>query len=205
MTTYYILVFFVTLFADIHFHYEMSTMVYSGSLNQWLMRPISFFSTAASHILAKVIMLLIPGVIILLLGAWLAPPFPSGVPLTSFFTACAVLPLSIVMFGILSAAIGMLSFWIMKTDSVFALIMLILEFFGGRLLPLSMLPDWLKGLSTILPLRFAIALPVDAIILPGQVSIIYVLLGQVLWCMILFSLTIVLWKRGLKRFDAVGG
>jgi len=205
MTSYYFIVFFLSLFADIHFHYEMSTMVHMGTLSQWLMRPLSFLETATSFVLAKILTLLIPGFIVLLLGFWLSPPFPSSTPLFSFLAAIATVPLSLVMFGLLSAVIGMFSFWLMKTESIFALVMLVLEFFGGRLLPLSLLPKWLEELSYFFPLRFAISLPAEAILHPLQRSVFPILLGQTLWCAFLFLLASFLWKKGLQQYDAVGG
>jgi len=110
-----------------------------------------------------------------------------------------------VMFGLLSAVIGMFSFWLMKTESIFALVMLVLEFFGGRLLPLSLLPKWLEELSYFFPLRFAISLPAEAILHPLQRSVFPILLGQTLWCAFLFLLASFLWKKGLQQYDAVGG
>jgi len=205
MTTYYIIVFFISLFAEINFHYEMSSMVYQGTLSQWLMRPLSFFETAASFILAKILLLFIPGFIVLMIGVWLAPPFPSTSPFLSLLSGIAVFPLAIAIFGLLSAIIGMLSFWVMRTESIFALIMLTLEFFGGRLLPLSLLPGWLQSLSSLLPLRFAISLPTEAVISPGQFPLAPIFIGQIIWCVILSCIAYFLWKKGLQQYDAVGG
>jgi ABC-2 type transport system permease protein len=180
-------------------------MVHKGTLSQWLMRPLSFFETAASHKLAKILILLIPGLIVIILGFALIPSFPSPEPGLSVLYAIAVLPLSIAMFGILSAVIGMISFWTMNTDSVFALVMLILEFFGGRLLPLSFLPGWLQHLSDFLPLRFAISLPAEVMLNPGSNSVFLIFGGQLFWCLALLGIAYLLWNQGLKRYDAVGG
>jgi len=205
MSTYYIIVFFISLFASIDFNYEMSSMVHKGTLSQWLLRPLSFFETAASHILARILMLLIPGLLIILIGVLMIPDFPSRSPELSLMSAFAVLPFSIIMFGILSAAVGLISFWTMHTESVFALILLILEFFGGRLLPLELLPAWLRPLSDFLPLRYAISLPAEAILNPGQYSILLIFGGQIFWCLALLLAAMFLWRIGLKRYDAVGG
>ncbi|MFH1444658.1 MAG: ABC-2 family transporter protein [Candidatus Peregrinibacteria bacterium] len=205
MAMYYLLIFFVSLFADIRFHNEMSTMVHTGTLNQWLIRPLSFMETALGFILAKMILLLIPGIAALLLGFWLMPGLFSILSAQALLTAVTVLPLSLVIFGLLSALIGMLSFWIIKTESIFALIMLTLEFLGGRLLPLSFLPQWLQSLSLMFPLRFSLSLPVEAILDPQKASLLSILLGQGVWCVLLSFLAVILWKKGIRHFDAVGG
>ena len=205
MIAYYLLVFIIGIFTNIQFHYEMSSMVHMGTLSQWLIRPLSFLETVAAHIAARSIILLIPGSIIFLLALWFYPAILAALSFSNLLAALLVLPLAIVMFGLLSAAIGMLSFWIMHTDSVFALTMLVLEFFGGRLLPLDMLPSWLEKISRFLPLRFAIAGPVEVILRPSMSTVPPLLLGQFLWCLLLSGLVILLWRYGMRRYDAVGG
>jgi ABC-2 type transport system permease protein len=204
MIAYYLLVFIIGLFTDIQFHYEMSTMVHMGTLNQWLIRPLSFLETVVSHISARIIILLIPGTVALLLSIWLFPGILSSLSFSSVVNACLALPLSLALFGLISATVGMLAFWIIKTDSFFALIMLILEFLGGRLLPLDLLPDWLQYVSHFLPLRFAIAGPVDVILHPETSSIMPLLFGQSIWCLLLFGFALLLWRMGIRRYDAIG-
>jgi len=205
MEAYYLLVFIISLFADIQFHYEMSSMVQLGTLNQWLIRPLSFCVTIASFIIARILMLIIPGLIGLALGAYFMQGFVGSFSITNLATAIVVLPCSLIIFACLSAAIGMLSFWIIRTESVFALIMLILEFFGGRLIPLSLFPAWLEKISIFLPLRYAIFLPVEAILQPSRQVIFSVIVGQLAWSVVLLAIAMLLWKTGIRRYDAVGG
>lgn len=205
MMAYYLLVFLIGIFTDIQFHYEMSTMVHMGTLNQWLIRPLSFLETAASQIISRILLLLIPGMAALLLCFWIMPQALTWITPHSILHVALTMPLAVLLFSLISTAIGMFSFWVIKTDSIFALTMLILEFFGGRLLPLDLLPAWLERISRFLPLRFGIAGPVDAILHPEKASILPLLLGQGLWCVALFGLVVFLWRAGMRRFDAVGG
>lgn len=205
MIAYYLLVFIIGIFTDIQFHYEMSTMVHMGTLNQWLIRPLTFLEAALSHVLARIVLLCIPGTIALLLAFWLSPAAFAGLSLASLRNALLVMPLSLVLFSLLSVLVGMFSFWVIRTDSIFALLMLVLEFFGGRLLPLDLLPSWLEGVSRFLPLRFGIAGPVDAVLHPETATLPPLLLGQALWCVVVFGIVMLLWRAGMRRYDAVGG
>ncbi|MDO8469154.1 MAG: ABC-2 family transporter protein [Candidatus Peribacter sp.] len=205
MIAYYLLVFIIGIFTDIQFHYEMSSMVHMGTLNQWLIRPLTFLETTLSIILARIILLLIPALAALLLCLWFFPAVFAGLTLLSLWHALLVMPLSLVIFSLLSTAIGMCAFWVIKTDSIFALVMLVLEFFGGRLLPLDLLPAWLERVSRVLPLRFGISGPVEAILHPQTTALASLLFGQVLWCVLLFALVIFLWRTGVRHYDAVGG
>ena len=205
MIAYYLLVFIIGIFTDIQFHYEMSSMVHMGTLNQWLIRPLTFLETTVSIILSRIVLLLIPALTALLLCLWIFPSVFAELSFASLINAIIVMPLSLVLFSLLSTAVGMCAFWVIKTDSIFALVMLILEFFGGRLLPLDLLPAWLEHISRVLPLRFGISGPVDAILHPQSAALSTLLLGQALWSILLFGLVILLWRAGIRRYDAVGG
>jgi|GEM_PF-1295730 len=205
MIAYYLLVFVIGLFTDIQFHYEMSAMVHMGTLTQWLIRPLSFFETILSHVIARIVLLFIPGIAALLLGLWLIPGAFSALTLPLVLRSLVVLPFSLVLFSLLSVSVGMLSFWLIKTDSIFALLMLVLEFFGGRLLPLEMLPSWLQNISRFLPMRFAIAGPVESILHPQSSSLFSLLFGQITWSVILLILVVLIWRAGIRHYDAVGG
>lgn len=205
MIAYYLLVFVIGLFTDIQFHYEMSQMVHMGTLTQWLIRPLTFLEMVISHIIARLVLLILPGVVLLLLGLWLIPGALHALTFSLLGRSLLVLPLSLVLFSLLSVSVGMLSFWVIKTDSVFALLMLVLEFFGGRLLPLELLPSWLQKVSFFLPMRFAIAGPVEAILQPQTISLYSLLLGQITWCVLLFAAVAFIWRAGIRHYDAVGG
>ena len=150
-------------------------------------------------------LLLIPGITALLVSLWLFPFAFSTLTLTSLRNGFLFLPLSLTLFSLLSVLVGMCSFWLIKTDSIFALLMLTLEFFGGRLLPLDLLPPWLERISRFLPLRFGIAGPVEAILHPASTPLLPLFLGQMLWCLFLFGVVLLLWKPGMRRYDSVGG
>ncbi|MDD5623852.1 MAG: ABC-2 family transporter protein [Candidatus Peribacteraceae bacterium] len=202
---YYLLVSIISLFGDIHFHYDMSDMVHMGTLNQWLIRPLSFLETALSYVIAKIMILLLPGIALILVGLFLIPNTLSTISASTLLSVLTVVPLAVVMFASLSITIGMLSFWIIRTDSTFALIMLLLEFLGGRLLPISFLPAWLQTISNVFPLQYAIYLPVEIILHPGEGSVFAILLGQGLWRLLLLLLGTLLWQLGIRRYDAGGG
>jgi ABC-type uncharacterized transport system permease subunit len=38
-----------------------------------------------------------------------------------------------------------------------------------------------------------------------MVALLPLLVGQDLWCLLLFGLIILLWRAGIRRYDAVGG
>lgn len=203
MTGYYILVLILMLFAATNFHVQFSQYIHSGSLNQWLIRPVHFFNVAAGIIIARVLILIIPALSIFILAQILIPN--NDLSLETLVNAIPVLPLSIIILSLLSVCVGFLAFWVTHTESTFSIIMIVLEFFGGKLLPLDLFPPWLKLIGRFLPLQYAVSLPVTYALKPDVELLTQVLLGQLGWCTILACACALLWSMGLRRYDAVGG
>lgn len=205
MLSYYVIIFVIASFTRINFHHDLSQLVHQGKLNEWLTRPLSFFEMAAGMILARVIALFLPSIAAIILCFFIFPEIFLGLSVHSFLAAVVLMPFSILMLAALSGAIGMLSFWLIQTDGTFALMMMVFEFFGGSVLPLSLLPYPLQILSAAMPLRFAIYLPAQSILGDTSTSIPEIFAGQVAWIAVLLGLAWFLSTRGLKRYDAVGG
>lgn len=205
MVSYYILVFIFSMFTQIYFHRDLSRMVHEGTLNHWLLRPLSFFEMSVGMILGRVLTLLIPSLIICLIGLWFVPGLRTELWPYGILKMAALLPGAILLLASLSALIGMLSFWLIQTEGTFAMMMMIFEFFGGTLLPIPLLPAPLQTISTYLPLRFAISLPVRAILEQQPLSLLHIIAGQAGWTIFLMSMAMLLCARGLQRYDAVGG
>lgn len=203
MEGYYLLVLCIVMLSNTELHRDISEMVHRGSLDQWLVRPLSFFQLSAGIILSRLLILLVPVLAILIGGYFIAPTLPLFT-LHALWTSLIVLPLAILLFALLTTVVGLVSFWTVHIHSTFALTMVVLDFFGGMMLPLSLLPGSLQTASDFLPLRFAIADPISAMLRPGT-AILPLLAGQLLWCSLLFGLAALLWSRGVRRYEAAGG
>lgn len=203
MGGYYLLALFIATLSNTELHRDLSEMVHRGTLDQWLVRPLTFFQLSMGIILARSLILLVPGIAILLIGYWASPTLPVFTP-HALLTGMLVLPLGLLLFALLTTVVGLVSFWTVHIHSTFALTMVILDFLGGMMLPLTLLPKFLRSLSDYLPLRFAIADPIAAMLRPGA-DLLPLLLGQLLWCLLLFLLAVLLWNRGVRRYEAAGG
>lgn len=205
MISYYLVVFVIAAFTRINFHRDLSQLVHQGKLNDWLVRPVTFFEMAVGMILARVAVLMLPSIAAIALCAAVFPESFANLTVQGFIAGIVLIPFSIILLAVLSAMVGMLSFWLVQTEGTFALMMMIFEFFGGALLPLSLLPYPLQVMSAALPLRFAIYLPAQSILGESTMDIPEVLAGQVAWIAVLLALTYVLARGGLRRYDAIGG
>lgn len=102
--------------------------------------------------------------------------------------------------------LAMIAFWILDIGSVTFIIYSVEFLLGGHIFPIDALPPWLQAICYHLPFAYEIFFP--AAILIGHVqgpALIYGFLWQWAWIGFFYVLSGIFWKRGLRRYTAVGG
>lgn len=200
-TQYYLLNFFVYTLAYTSIHHEIGNLVRTGQMSYWILRPLHFFEFTLSYSLSR----------LLVMSAFCAfTAFLLHVTGIAVFTALqlriavTVFPGAVLLLVLIQILIGNLAFWLVECDGAFAAILLFLQFFGGLILPLGLFPSWITPISTVLPLRFAFGLPVEAIVKSSFADISVILTGQAGWIAVLLVVSSLLWRSGLRHYDAVG-
>ncbi|MBI5824308.1 MAG: ABC-2 family transporter protein [Chloroflexi bacterium] len=102
--------------------------------------------------------------------------------------------------------LGMVTFWTTRVSALFELYFAAELILSGRLVPLSLMPDWVQRLAWFFPFRWAFGFPIEALV--GSMTATELLTGlgmQLAW--ILFGVISVslIWKVAIRRFSAVGG
>lgn len=102
--------------------------------------------------------------------------------------------------------LGMVTFWTTRVSALFELYFAAELIFSGRLVPLSLMPEWVQQAAWVMPFRWAFGFPIEALV--GSMSINELLIGlgmQLAW--ILFGVIAVslVWKVAIRQFSAVGG
>ena len=102
-------------------------------------------------------------------------------------------------------ALGLLSFWITRVSAIFELYFTIELLFSGRLVPLSLMPEWAQQIAALLPFKWAFQFPIETLI--GQLTTEQILSGlgmQALWTAIGITIVGIVWRAALRRYAAVG-
>jgi ABC-2 type transport system permease protein len=103
-------------------------------------------------------------------------------------------------------ALGMISFWTTRVSALFELYFAGELLLSGRLVPMSLLPDWARTLAGFLPFQWTFGFPIEALV--GQLTPAQLLAGlgmQLLWILVGAALVQLIWRVGVGRFTAVGG
>jgi len=171
-----------------------------------LLRPIHpFFAYAASHAAAipfrSFIALPIAFVLLASSGASALSTDPAQLALLVPSLALAWLATFAMLF-----AIGSLAFFLTQSMAIANLYFGLFSLFSGYLMPLDLLPGPIAVAARWLPFRFMLSAPVELLTKSlGRERLVGLLGGQLAWTAILLAVALVLWRAGVKRFEAVGG
>jgi ABC-2 type transport system permease protein len=82
----------------------------------------------------------------------------------------------------------------------------IASLFSGNFIPLDILPPYLLNIANYLPFKFIVFVPIS--IITGKISLDnapIILLSGFAWTIMLYLSAVILYKQGLKRYEAFGG
>jgi ABC-2 type transport system permease protein len=97
------------------------------------------------------------------------------------------------------------AFYTTRVDAINVLHFFVLLLFSGQMSPLPLLPPQLAAVATYLPYRWMIDFP--ARLLMGRLTMeeaAHGCVAQILWLAIIIGIGALVWRRGLRRFTAVG-
>ena len=100
--------------------------------------------------------------------------------------------------------LALLAFWNTDFSAMLAVQDALVFLLAGQVAPMALLPPALQTLATVLPFRYMLGFPVEVI--TNQLDATGLMLGfaiQLAWVTLTLALSIVLWRRGLKRYEAI--
>jgi ABC-2 type transport system permease protein len=188
---------------------HISGEIYDGTLNRYLVYPVSFFGFKYASSLAQ--SLVYAGQMALLAGACLAV---FGTPPAFHFTASGValavaaLMLGTMLYFALAACLEMVAFWADNVWSLMVLVKLVLHFLGGGLVPLAFFPEGARAVLEWTPFPYLVSFPLrfvmdgpDAMGAAEAAKGFAILAG---WIVALSALARLIWARGSRQYTGVG-
>lgn len=179
--------------------------IHTGKIVNFLVKPISYYSARVAIYLGKVTIRFLTLIPALVLGtyflsfqsfSWLEIHFLAFLPY--FFIGLALHICLIIILGVLSFPLDRSSAAIFTLQTLIFLT-------GGKLLPLTIFPEWAQQVMAILPFHFMTFTPLSWLL--GQETILPFTLGLVIdlgWlCLAIICLKI-LWRRGMKTYEGFG-
>jgi len=185
--------------------WQINDEIRRGLLSMRLLRPVHPFVTyAASHFASVPLrcVVVLPFALILALSA--ARAQLTGDPALIALFAAAVLGSWILTFLTL-VTLGCLCFFIEKSMALFEVYMGVFAIFSGYLIPLPLLPGWVRDAADWTPFRYMLAFPVETLLGWYDRGDVLGLLGrQWLFVGVMLAIALGLWRAGVRRFEAYG-
>jgi len=188
------------------FEYDINNDIRTGSLDRYLVKPVSYFSFRFFAFLGdKTVHSAVTGALLagavavlsLVLGFTLVP-----VRVLLFLAALALaFALNFLIFWCVSLA----GFWLTEIGFLFEAARIVIIAASGGIFPLAVFGPAGEALLGTLPFRFTIQFPAELLlgrVRDGGAGRGFLL--ATLWIAALFGLSRLLWARGVRRFAAVG-
>ena len=103
------------------------------------------------------------------------------------------------------SALGLLCFWTTRVGAVFQLYIALELLLSGRLVPLTIFPEWVQTVAWFLPFRWTFYFPIETLV--GDLSNAELLGGlvlQVFWTLVGIGIFSLVWRFAIRRYTAVG-
>lgn len=206
IVTYYIILAFVSFLTSSHSAKYIEQDILTGTLNKFIVKPVTYcvrnyvsglgYSFIAGTIALATILILylfLPDIVLL--------------PASGAHLALFVFSLFVASFlsTLIQQITGLSAFWMGDTGGVRHLRYMIEKVFSGEFAPLTLYPLAVQSVAFILPFKYLYFIPISLYL--GNISVhegIYEMTKGIAWVGIFLLILIVLWKRGLKRYDGSG-
>jgi ABC-2 type transport system permease protein len=203
--TYYLVLVLVNQITYAQVNWTVGDIIREGTLNHWLLKPLSAIYQALSSELAGKVVYLIFVIPVGLLLAILLKPEIDTTPVNIILSLLATL----LAWGLRFAWgfwLAILAFWITRADSFLALQDSLVFIFSGMVAPIPLLQGSLQQIAKILPFRYMVGFPVEILVYDlSDKAILFGFLMQLAWLTIAVMLSRVLWVKGIRHYSAVGG
>ncbi|HEX8234701.1 MAG TPA: ABC-2 family transporter protein [Abditibacteriaceae bacterium] len=208
MMTYYICVTALSIAITPHPEWDIAQTIRDGKITQFIVRPIGYygyrFAQETSYQIIKTFMML-PALafVIWAFRDYIQVPWMGFLRLELFLLSVL---LAYALLTQIKFLLGISAFWIAEPGGFLEIWNILTGVFGGRLLPLNLLPGWLLSVGQVLPFASLYAFPMQLLL--GNLSTQQIWSGfaqQALW---LAALSLVMrwsWNRGLLAYEAYGG
>jgi ABC-2 type transport system permease protein len=180
--------------------------IQDGTLSGELIKPIHPMLTNAlvNNIAFKVltIMGLVPIWIFLF---FIYKPEYSGITLNGVLFSIPAMLLGFFVNYLLSATITALAFWTTRVYSIHEFFYALILLFSGQFVPLTLMPKIVQDIAQYLPFQLLIYYPIQLIL--GKLSADQIIQGYVMgaiWLLVSLLLFNWVWRKGVKRYSAVG-
>jgi len=206
VTTYFVLLSFVTMATSSWLTGFLANDIRLGKLSSWMVRPASLLvGFVANNLSEKFLKLFALAPMIGILW-WI---FRDSMTIAAGPGRWAVFAVSVVLGAILvftiDILIASLAFWMDDVAALAQARLIIASVLSGAVVPLALMPDWSRGFVDNQPFRYTVSFPVE--IVAGNLTGSQLLVGLAIQFGYVLGFGVIarlVWAAGLRAYSAVG-
>jgi ABC-type uncharacterized transport system permease subunit len=175
-----------------------------GNHTKKLLLPSSYFKISFFKSYGESFLQSFSKLIFLILINFIFQKFIQTATINNFIVTVFFMPVSAGIFFLLELTVSFIAFWLTRINGIILNFGFLSSLLAGRLFPLNLLVEnfWYNIFN---PFAFIFYHPMQIYL--GKYDFnqtILVFVGGIIWCILLFILARIIFKRGLKRNEAVG-
>ncbi len=205
MTTYVFMSTVISTLVSSNVIFYINYRVRSGQISMDLIRPMNFKAYVFCRMIGgsffNFLFQLLP---VLLIGLVFLDFEYASIPNLFLFGITTVNAIMIMF--LITYSLGLLAFWYMSMWQVDQQLGAFIGLFSGRWIPLWFFPKILVDMSHFLPFRLIYFVPISIYL--GKFEIVdctYLMMQQLIWIVILFGVTRLMWHAAIKKLVIQGG
>ncbi len=202
---YYLLFILINQLTYSQTNWTVGDSIRNGDMNRALLRPLSpLFSTLSTELAGKVVYMMFVTPVVAALALLFHPTLHLTWQQGLAFVPALLLAWLLRFFW--GYWLALLAFWATRANALLEIQDALIFLLAGQVAPVALLPGPLQLLARVLPFRYMIGFPVEVLL--GHLTGVQLLTGfayQCGWCLIALTLSLVIWRTGVRHYTAVGG
>lgn len=184
---------------------KIADAVGSGNLNSMLLKPVYYPLVEIIGTGSRLLSLTILPVLLFVAGIVFFPSIFAPANVLHFVAFLVLAIMGFIVWNIMITIIGYTSFWVIEIRSFRVVIDLIFEFLKGGYVPAYMFPIALSTALKFTFIPYLVSFPISVYM--GEVGTTEIVTGMLTitaWAIVLLFISVRLYRKGLKNYEAYG-
>ncbi|KKQ01778.1 MAG: hypothetical protein US11_C0004G0048 [Candidatus Roizmanbacteria bacterium GW2011_GWA2_36_23] len=184
---------------------DIATEILSGYFINYLLKPVSFFKYILTRELVDKLINIVFTVIEISLLVMIFKPLlfiQNNISVYPVFIFSLIIGCLIGFF--ISLSLSFIAFWSSEVWAPRFIFFMLVQMLAGSWFPLDVLPKTIYNFMLLTPFPYLIFFPTKIYIHGLSVDLIKPIIISIIWCLILFAVTRLVWLKGIKNYGAFG-
>lgn len=185
---------------------DVNNKISTGDIALQLNKPYNFFTLTLADSVGESLIALLLQAVPLLLFAVVFFHSTVSLSLSHFIIFIFSLINGFMIYFLLNFILSLVSFWVVQTGPLEMILSGLIKIFSGVWIPLWFFGETMTYVSSFLPFEGIYFIPLSILI--GKMNnndMIYHLIQQMIWIIILFAIEKIIWRSGINKLVLQGG